>query len=238
MALTSFSEQLIVVIDSITEVVSELLDSKLIKDSETFAEDKALLQILWVHIEFILDVSLLWEELGCNLCSYNELIHHSAHIFVVEAVSGASVRRQRRTSINYKIPVESFASIFTWVLKAYLVLSHVSTEHVMDLVVKLDRHMIWKDIETGHRMVVCHGSIWADLDPDTLDVPIHLCFNLWVKWVEAICDKQLFFAKLVDWERSITLLRHFGGLVRDEGPIVVDREKQVHCHPVGEYEKD
>mgnify|MGYP001626875421 CR=1 FL=1 len=71
-----------------------------------------------------------------------------------------------------------------------------------------------------------------DLDPDSLNVSIHLSFNRRVERVETIGDEELVFGELIDRVSAIGLLGDFGGLVCDERAIVVDREEEVDSNPV------
>ena len=156
------AKEFIIIVDKIAKYVSDFLNGVVIVHSKTFREDESLGWELHISLIIVVNVSLLGEELWASLCRHDKFIHLRAHLSIGFAVCSACVLLELITCVDKEIPVVAREVWFvsTIVLEINRVAIHISTLHIMNLVIKLGTDSILsKDLGTGNWHVVLKFTI-------------------------------------------------------------------------------
>ena len=203
---TSINPKLIIVEDLIAEMVRHFLNREMIVQGQAATQDKALDNVIEIKFVAIVDVGLLREELSRCLSRHNELIHHIAHCGIINAISGACVRRQGLTRVDQEEPLISFGGLMrSQILKLYRLTLHVGAIHVVQLLIELHGVILARvDLSAWYGQVVRKRAVCVDLHPGALHITVDVSLYVFIERVQAVCDKQLLFGDIIDGEMSVS----------------------------------
>ena len=217
LVVTQILKELVCVDDTICELICHLLHCELIEHRQAAAENKSFDGVLRINMVIVLNVGLLREELRGGLGRDDELIHDFAHFCIRHAVGGTGVNLERVAGIDHEVPVVAQGVVtLARVLELDVVTFHVSTHHVMNLLVKLSRVPVRINLWAWHWHVVLQAEIWVDLHPDALYVAVNFSLKMIAERVQAVSNEKLVLIELKDRVVSVRHLRDLRGELSSE----------------------